>query len=255
MTKKKRSPMKQSSSPNPRPKKNRQTAVDAFFDVKPSAQKSISDAMVTNLFGTPSQEPDKNPYEPLQDPDDEEVETEEERDYASAIMSDSSYESAHEDSQITTPSANRKSNFSDTSKADESVDSIETARLDEIIAEAKRHEAEHERESEANRKIRKQQVGKPVQNSENSEGQPIRIGIQVPLEPTIAKIPTGPTKAFNSNVNVEINPRNKLPIRHPPLWNRLRSPKPFLLRKLPRAWKSIHSSRNAHPIPKRWKQK
>jgi hypothetical protein len=75
MTKKTRSPAKQPSSPNPRPKqRNRQTSVDRFFALKPSSRAKINEAMSGNTAESPSASDTKsnNPYDVLRDDEDEE---------------------------------------------------------------------------------------------------------------------------------------------------------------------------------------
>jgi hypothetical protein len=70
MTKKTRSPAKQPSSPNPRPKqRNRQTFVDRFFASKQTGRATINKAMSSNTMDSPtaSDNESNNPYDVLRD--------------------------------------------------------------------------------------------------------------------------------------------------------------------------------------------
>jgi hypothetical protein len=74
MTKKTRSPAKQPSSPNPRPKqRNRQASVDKFFSLKPASRDRINEAMDANATDSPppSDRESNNPYDVLRDDDDD----------------------------------------------------------------------------------------------------------------------------------------------------------------------------------------
>jgi hypothetical protein len=78
MTKKTRSPAKQPSSPNPRPKqRNRQTSVDRFFALKPNIRAKIDEAMSSNTVDSPyaSDNDSNNPNDVLRDDDEDEVPT------------------------------------------------------------------------------------------------------------------------------------------------------------------------------------
>jgi hypothetical protein len=111
MTKKTRSPAKQPSSPNPRPKqRNRQTSVNRFFALKPSSRAKINEEMSGNTADSPSASDteSKNPYDVLRDDDDEvpmdidQKESDEDEDMLSTknsarfSPSESDYESAHD---------------------------------------------------------------------------------------------------------------------------------------------------------------
>jgi hypothetical protein len=110
MTKKTRSPAKQPSSPNPRPKqRNHQTSVDCFFALKPSSRSKINEAMSSNAAESPSvsDTESNNPYDVLRDDDDkvpmdaDQKESDEDGDMMSTqnsahfSPSESDYESAH----------------------------------------------------------------------------------------------------------------------------------------------------------------
>jgi hypothetical protein len=128
MTKKTRSPAKQPSSPNPRPKqRNRQTSVDWFFALKPSSRAKINEAMSSNTADSPSASDTKsnNPYNVLQDDNDEVTmdidQTDEDEDAMSTqnsarfSLSESDYESAHNTMSLVgqTMKLHRKMEFSD----------------------------------------------------------------------------------------------------------------------------------------------
>jgi hypothetical protein len=83
MTEKTRSPAKQPSSPNPRPKQqNRQTSVDRFFALKPLTRSKIDEAMSSNVVDSPhvSDNESNNPYDVLRDDDDDEAHTDDDAD-------------------------------------------------------------------------------------------------------------------------------------------------------------------------------
>jgi uncharacterized membrane protein YkoI len=112
MTKKTRSPAKQPSSPNPRPKqRNRQTSVDRFFASKQTSRATINEAMSSNTMDSPtaSDNESNNPYDVLRDEDEDEVLTdvdqksEEESDHsARSEPSESEYESATDTASLGT---------------------------------------------------------------------------------------------------------------------------------------------------------
>jgi hypothetical protein len=115
MTKKTRSPAKQPSSPNPRPKqRNCQTSVDKFFSLKPASRVKMNEAMNANAMDSspPSDNESNNPYDALRDDeDDDEVPTDveqksvEESDNSmrSSEPSESEYESANDTMSHTRP--------------------------------------------------------------------------------------------------------------------------------------------------------
>jgi hypothetical protein len=130
MTKKTRSPAKQPSSPNPRPKqRNRQTSVDRFFALKSSSRAKINEAMSGNTADSPiaSDNESTNPYDVLRDDDDEvttdidQKESDEDEDAISSqnsarlSPSESDYESAHDTMSLAghTMNLQRKMVFSD----------------------------------------------------------------------------------------------------------------------------------------------
>jgi hypothetical protein len=114
MTKKTRSPAKQPSSPNPRPKqRNRQTSVDKFFSLKPASRVKINEAMNANAMDSspPSDNESNNPYDAHRDDeDDDEVPTdveqksgEESDNSMRSEPSESEYESANNTMSQTRP--------------------------------------------------------------------------------------------------------------------------------------------------------
>jgi hypothetical protein len=124
MTKKTRSPAKQPSSPNPRPKqRNRQTSVDRFFALKPSTRAKINEAMSSNAAtGSSGSDNSTNPYDALRD--DEEVEE---------VLTDVDPNEPDEDSMSTHSARPSEPSESDYESANDSLSRVSTAKKSRLI--------------------------------------------------------------------------------------------------------------------------
>jgi hypothetical protein len=126
MTKKTRSPAKQPSSPNPRPKqRNRQTSVDRFFALKPSTRAKINEAMSSNAAtgSSGSDNESTNPYDVLRD--DEEVEEE--------VLTDVDPKEPDDDSMSTHSAQPSEPSESDYESANDSLSRVSMAKKPRLI--------------------------------------------------------------------------------------------------------------------------
>jgi hypothetical protein len=124
MTKKTRSPAKQPSSPNPRPKqRNCQTSVDQFFALKPSPRAKINKAMSSNVAtGSSESDNSNNPYDALRD--DEEVEE---------VLTDVDPNEPDEDSMSTHSARLSEPSESDYESANDSLSRVSMAKKPRLI--------------------------------------------------------------------------------------------------------------------------